>query len=305
MLVNDSLVEKIAGLGTKIKELPHINTDAGSSKNIIFILPRNKAAVDRISEPFNSSLFYRIERECKARGYSLIYATSNEMDGLSDVLNGNCISGIVFVSKIEERLYDQAAKLKLPVVLVNNRYELFTSVVVDNEKGAYETVKYLTGLGHKRIAIIRGKEGYMTSSERFEGYKKALMDSNINWQDQIIKDGDWTFDGGYNAMTDILKNCRQLPTAVFASNDITAFGAMEAMNEAGLSVPEDISLVGFDDIDQCKFMRPQLTSVKVDVDVLGKVACQHLFNSIEYGQQLNIRIEIPTTLVIRESTAKI
>ncbi len=303
LLVNDGLVEKIAGLGTRVKEFPTPGIrDAANVRNILFTLPRASSMVDRITEPFNASLFYRIERECKSREYGLIYSTLDHDDDLFRVVNGNNISGIIFVSKIEEKFYEQAMMLRIPAVLVNNKYEAYPSITADNEKGAYEAVKHLTGLGHKKIGIILGKEGYITSIERFNGYKRALTDAGIDWQSQVIADGDWTFDGGYNAMLKILENKDPLPTAIFAANDMTALGAIEAIKASGLSVPEDISIVGFDNIEQCKFCHPQLTTVSVDTDMLGKAACQYLINAIESRQQLNIKIVIPTALIIRNST---
>ncbi len=306
MLVNDGLVEKIAGLGTRVKEFPAPGMkNAANAKNIMFVLPRASSSVDRITEPFNASLFYRIERECKSREYSLIYSTLGQDDDLFKLVNGNNISGIIFVSKIEEKFYEQAMMLKIPAVLVNNKYEMYPSITADNEKGAYEAVKHLIGLGHRRIGVIRGEKRYITSIERFNGYKRALTDAGIDWQSQIVTDGDWTFDGGYNAMLKILENKDQLPTAIFAANDMTALGAIEAIKASGMSVPEDISIVGFDNIEQCKFSHPQLTTISVDTDMLGKAACQYLINAIESQQQLNIKIAIPTVLIIRNSTAEV
>lgn len=305
ILVENGLVEKQAGVGTRVKELPLTQEQNTDSQNIIFILPKNINKADRIMEPFNSNLFYKIEKEIRKHGYSLIYTTIGDEDNLSDVLNGNNIRGIMFVSKIKERFYNEARRADIPTVLVNNYCEHCTSVMIDNEDGAYSAVKYLIEKGHKKIGVISGIPDYVTSRERYAGYKKALIEAGIEVEEQIKINGDWTFSGGYEAMSEILESETELPTAIFAFNDNTAFGAIKAIKEFEAQVPEEISIIGFDNIEQCEYMHPPLTSVNVDVKLIGKAASQHLLQSIQSRENLSMKIEIPTKLVVRESVAQI
>ncbi|MDI6618745.1 MAG: substrate-binding domain-containing protein [Clostridiales bacterium] len=105
---------------------------------------------------------------------------------LGDVLKRNSAAGVFYVSKINDRIYEETSRLKVPFAIVNNASELFTSIVIDNEKGAYDAVKYLTSLGHKRIGIIKCKEDYYTFSERFNGYVKTMMEAGINLESQAM-----------------------------------------------------------------------------------------------------------------------
>jgi GntR family transcriptional regulator, arabinose operon transcriptional repressor len=304
LLVKDGLVEKKAGLGTIVKDFPLRAAIQSDSKNILFILPKSLNSADRITESFNSSLFYRIEDECRSCGYSLIYSTAGNEDNYARISNGNSISGLMLVSKVNEKFLEEIKRIQIPAVVVNNFFKGFTSIVADNEKGAYEATKYLNELGHERIGIILGTDGYLTSAERFDGYKKALGELNIDWQGQSIREGQWTFDSGFKAMKEILKGTSQRPTAILASNDITAIGAIEAAKEEGYFTPEDISIIGFDNIEQCDYVRPKLTSVAVDINLMAKVACQQLFHQIETGVSLDMKIVTPVKLVLRESTMK-
>lgn len=305
LLVEDGMVEKKAGLGTIIKGLPITNTIQSGARNILFVMPKSRNSVDRITETIHANLFYIIEKECKKKDYSLIYTTLDEDDDMSKVFNGNSISGIFFVSKINEKFLEESKKLTIPSVLINNYKENFTSVLADNENGAYEAVKYLHKNGHERIGIILGIADYFSSQERFNGYKKALLEFASDCPSNFIKNGDWTFEGGFKAMNEIIKEGEKLPTAIFACNDITAFGIIEAIKEVELSVPGDISVIGFDNIAQCEYMTPKLTSVAVDVDTTAKAACQQLFSIIETQTDLKLRIVIPTKLVIRNSVENI
>lgn len=304
LLVEDGLVEKKAGVGTVVKEFPFKTLPGSDLHNIMFVLPKSKNSVDRITEPFNTALFYRTEKECRAKGYSLIYTTLGPEDDFTTIANGNFISGIILVSKFRDKQYDECKRSRIPTVVVNNYVEGFICVVSDNETGAYNTVSYLCNQKHRRIGIIPGIEGFTVTNDRFSGYKKALTEVGINWQKQVLNSGDWTFNGGYKAMRNILQTAGKIPTAIFAMNDLMAIGAMEAIKEEGLSVPGDISMIGFDNVEQCEYSHPRLSSVSVDINMIAKTACRQLFSNIENQLDLAYRVVIPTKLIIRKSISK-
>lgn len=304
LLVEEGLVEKRAGVGTIVKEYPLRLAPAINPNNILFVLPKSTNSADRITEPFNTALFYRIEKECKDRGFSLMYTTLGPDESLAEITNGNSIKGMILVSKFPDKQYDDCRRSMIPVVIVNNRQTDFICVDSDNENGAYEAVRLLCQQGHKRIGIITGIEGFSNTQDRLSGYKKALAEAGIDWQEQIMADGDWTFDGGYTAMKEILQTADPLPTAIFAMNDLTAIGAMGAIKEEGLTVPEDISVIGFDNVAQCEYINPKLSSVDVDVTTIAQAACRQLFDGIEHKADIAYKIVIPTKLVIRDSVSK-
>ncbi|MGE5582328.1 MAG: GntR family transcriptional regulator [Bacillota bacterium] len=306
MIAQEGLVEKIAGLGTRITTPPQVEENL-NFHNLIFLLPKipkNITTADRITEPFNASLFFSTENECKKRGYNLIYTTLSDTDSLMEMFERQHIPGIFFVSKVSEKFLTEAKNLKVPAVVVNNENDYFPMIRPDREKGTYEAIKYLINLEHRRIAFISGIPSYITSKNCFEGFKRALTDSNMDWEKQIVKEGNWTFDGGYQAMKEIIKEHSQLPTAVFACNDMTAIGAMEALKEEGFSIPDDVSVIGFDDIEQSRYCSPKLTTVRVDTALIARMACQNLFYAIESREMHHIQIIVPTELKIRESTGR-
>jgi GntR family transcriptional regulator, arabinose operon transcriptional repressor len=304
MIAQEGLVEKIAGLGTRVTSAPQLE-DNSNSRNLIFLLPKipkNIPSADRITEPFNASLFYSTENECKKKGYNLIYTTLSDDESLIEILEGQRAPGILFVSKVSDKFLNEAKKLKIPAVVINNENDHFPAIRPDREKGTYEAIRYLVSLNHRRICFISGIPNYITSKNCFEGFKRALTDSNLDWEDQVIKEGNWTFDGGFKAMKEIIEEQSQLPTAVFACNDMSALGAMEALKAAGFSIPRDISVIGFDDIEQSRYYSPKLTTIRVDTALIARMACQNLFFAIESREVQHVQIIVPTELKIREST---
>ena len=303
ILVTEGVVEKKAGLGSRLKNFSSPHWPNVSTRGIAFILPRTVNLIDRITEPFNSCLFYRIEKEVKEKGYSLIYTTLSDEEPFPPLLREDAVAGILFVSQIPKRFIQEARNLNIPAVVVNNDDDCFPAVIADREQGAFEGVKHLISLGHRRIAFISGIPSYSTSQACLAGYQKALAEAGLEQKGQILKEGNWTFDGGYQCMKEIIEEADDLPTSIFACNDMTALGAMEAIRESGLSVPGDISILGVDDIEQCTHYKPKLTTVRVDSEPIARAACQSLFCAIETGQTQNLKIIVPTRLVVRESVS--
>jgi LacI family transcriptional regulator len=188
-------------------------------------------------------------------------------------------------------------------VLIDQTDKTEQSDVVDatNWQGAYEATRYLYELGHRRIAFITGLLDVRSAVERLAGYKAALADCDIPLCDELIFEGDFRQIPSYEAIKDCLQRVRPLPTAVFASNDLSAFGAMDAIREAGLRIPEDISVVGFDDIPQASMVYPKLTTIQQPLEQMGRVAVKMLLEQIENPGRPPRRVTLATQLVTRDS----
>jgi DNA-binding LacI/PurR family transcriptional regulator len=303
MLVNEGLIEKKPGLGTWVCSPPPHPSSSTPSGTIAFVLPKSANLIDRITEPCISDLFYCIQNELALLGFQLIYTTVDRNEALPAHLVNSGVAGILFVSQIPERHLEEARNLGLPSVVVNYADQYFPSIIPDREAGSYAAVGYLIELGHRKISFISGISSYQSSQASFLGYKHALDDADLSWKSQIQREGDWTFDGGYQAMKSILEAEEELPTAVFAANDMTALGAVEAVREAELGVPEDISIVGFDNVEQGSQSSPKLTTVNMDTELMAKAACQKLVYTIQSGQIHSVKIVVPAKLIVRESTA--
>jgi LacI family transcriptional regulator len=173
-------------------------------------------------------------------------------------------------------------------------------ITVDNVKGSFKAVKYLLRIGRKRIAFISGEKKLYASQGRFAGYQQALESAGITQDESLIRFDDWTRQSGYRMMESLLQHDR--PDAVFCGNDLLAIGAIEAIGDAGLSVPDDIAVVGFDDIELASLVRPKLTTIVQPQERIGEIACSLLLDRIE-GLQTGSSKEImlDPDLVIRES----
>jgi LacI family transcriptional regulator len=173
--------------------------------------------------------------------------------------------------------------------------------------GAYALVSHLIALGHHRIALIRGAEGNGDAAQRQEGYRAALADHGIEAEQALEVAGDFTQSSGDQAMREILRLDR-LPTAVFASNDAMAIGALSALREAGLEVPGKMSVAGFDDIPIARYLSPPLSSVHVDIHGLGVRAMSRLLARVlAKGKPEEERPQhetLPVRVVVRASTGE-
>lgn len=304
ILVEDGLVEKQAGVGTKVilrQHQPEISNN--NYKNIGFLLPRSQKKTDRITQPFYSSLFYQVEAECRRKGFSLIYTTLDEDSDFFQVVEAHHLSGVIFVTNVSQKFLQQALAAKIPSILVNGYYENMTSILCNNTEGAYKAIKHLVELGHKRIAIITGMEGYVTCAERLEGCHKAARELGITFDACDVYEGNWEFDGGYQGVQEIFSAKESCPTALFAFNDMMAIGAIQALTEIGKSVPEDVSVVGFDNENvPYNPLIPKLTTIDVQIKTIASVAVSNIVYRMENKEINHMKIETPVNLVIGATT---
>jgi LacI family transcriptional regulator len=191
---------------------------------------------------------------------------------------------------------------QFPYVLIDQSDPANQSHVVDstNWQGAYEATQYLIGLGHERIGFITGLMTLNSAVERLEGYKAALLDHHLPFDPILVAPGDFWQPSGIVAAIRLLDLSKR-PTAIFASNDLSAFGAMEAIRDRGLDIPNDISIVGFDDMPQASLVYPRLTTVRQPLDQMGRVAARMLIEEIEHPRHTPRRVTLSTSLIIRDS----
>jgi LacI family transcriptional regulator len=190
----------------------------------------------------------------------------------------------------------------LPVVLLNCRVEgsPFDSINIDNYGGALMMGRHLVAQGHRRIAFVKGAPGNYDALERLLGYRDAVEPLSEDLEDLEIE-GDFSQESGYRAGGEVLR-LRPRPSAVFAANDAMAIGVLCALQEAGVCIPEEIAVAGFDDIPVARFISPPLTSVQVGIAELGGRAMERLLALMAAGDARDKQHEVlPTTLVVRGS----
>lgn len=260
-----------------------------------------------ITGMYYASIIKGMEYMADKADYTLIFSNSYKRPGYQQFLAKERVDGlIIFSSYIKER--NQILKLisqDIPIVVVESYLSdpRANCIWVENVYGGYIATKHLLEQGHTRIAHIAGDLEYQVSFDRLEGYKKALTEANITIHPELITTGNYTCEDGYEAMKDLLEY-RPHCTGVFIANDAMAYGALQAINEAGLSVPKDISVVGYDDIDFSALTHPPLTTIRQPLFALGEKSVSILVSILKNKQKEDkgSKICLMPELVIRKST---
>jgi len=239
--------------------------------------------------------------------YNVVVKGIDEYENFSRI-NSKSFDGIIVMSQSDDDnsfIYDVLAK-NIPMVVLNRdiREEKIVNILSDDKRGAYDIVKYLIEKGHKKIAIIEGKRNFKSSTERKEGYIHAMSEAKLQLLEEYMIKGEYNHKSGYIGMKKIL-NLKNIPTAVFCLNDDMALGAINAVYEKGLKVPEDISIVGFDDSVFSAYITPALTTVRRAVELMSRAGAKCLLNLMENGSSAENKYYIKTELVIRESIKEI
>src|ERR1700737_2861070 len=248
---------------------------------------------------FFSEVIRGIDAEARRSGYHLLvsgfHSDQEEMTAVFRAVRGRVDGLIVMSPELEAAVLCAHLPAGLPVVLLNNLSGAARTIAIDNYGGAAAMVKHLLGIGHRRIAFIKGPEQNADACERLRGYRDAIGAAAL-----LEVDGDFSEEEGYRAAADLLQ-LEHRPSAIFAANDAMAIGALSALREARVIVPHEIALCGFDDIPIARYVTPPLTTANVAIAELGRRAFEVLEQRLQDGGEDNQREILPTTLVIRES----
>jgi len=244
--------------------------------------------------------------DCTARkaGFHLLvsssHADAHELVGALRTIRGRIDGLIVMAPDLDAGSAIRATAAALPLMLIAPEagFEAHDTIAIANRKGAHAVVRHLVRLGHQRIATIAGPARNADALQRLEGYRAALR---ARGADALEILGDFTEPSGYEAGARLLK-LHPRPSAVFAANDYMAIGVMGALSDAGVRVPEDIAVVGFDDIPMARYLNPALTTVHVDAYRLGERAVERLLEPLSglTGQAICHEV-LPATVVVRSS----
>lgn len=260
-----------------------------------------------IRHPFFGAVIESFKQVAVAKGYALMFI-SKDVGGKQSGYLENCrihgIDGVVvFLSDYEDPYFLELLDSDIPTVILDYETEQSHTVCSDNMAGAMLAVEYLTSLGHSRIAHISGGTNTVPGSQREKGYAVAMKQQGHELRENYIVEGAfYALENGYAAMQKLLE-LPDRPTAVFASGDLLALGAVMAAKDSGLSVPGDISVMGYDDIELARYVTPALTTVRQDTASLGTRAAEILLASIDRKGTGMEAIVLPVEVVVRESCA--
>ncbi len=253
-----------------------------------------------------------MEEIAKAYGYEIILCnsygeTEQELKYLN-LLKSKQVEGVVFIThQLQAEQEDFINKSHIPLVMVNRYTEQnnIYSVTVNHYDATYEMMQYLIKEGHRKIALIRnGTTKDVFGVDQLEAYKKALNEVDVEYDQTLVHDGNFLVQRAYESVEKMIEQ-KNIPTAIFATSDDMAVGAMNALVDNGYSIPEDVSVVGFYDTKLSSLFRPKLTTIRQPIYDMGAVAIRMLIKLIKGEEVKSNMMYLPHSLVIRDSCRKI
>ena len=311
---------KGVGKETKLKiikiaeELGYFRNHKKNEEKVIRLILFKKHGYVVSDTQFFSALLESCERECRENGYELLISQvihgEHDKENVFKIVNQGKIDGILLLAtEMDECDFSYFENLDIPVVVLDSYFpnKSLDYIVINNVSGAYRATKHFIDNGHKRIGILGSSINISNFDSRYKGVEKALGEASLplKEEDKILLEP--TLDGAYKDMKKYLENNKKdLPTAVFAFNDIIALGAIKAMQEFGIDIPRDVSIIGFDDIPFSSLSHPNLTTIKVYTEQMGRLAVNRLIDKInDEEDEVPLKIEIDTKLVERNSVLKL
>lgn len=301
--INPLTKEKILKIAREIGYVPNASAVAlrtQKTRTLGVIIADN-------NNPFYAEVLSGIEAEAKANNYHIILTNTRrnyqEEENAIDLLLAKQVDGLL-IAPVQEKNEDiyKLIDSKIPFVVVGRDYENLSvdAVYSDESKGGYLAAEYLIKKGYKNISYIGGYTYKSPARRRLEGYKKALTDYGIPVKESLIKIGDIDIEDGYSYTKDLFDQGIDFQ-AIFAYNDMMAFGAIKAIKERGLKIPEDIGVVGYDNILFSSLVSPPLTTVNLKKVELGRESVRLLLSKINGHRKKDKKIVLDVDLIVRET----
>ncbi|WP_110112463.1 LacI family DNA-binding transcriptional regulator [Bacillus sp. CGMCC 1.16541] len=304
--VSQKTKQEILRVAAEMGYLPNAHAQSLSTKKSWTIgVMFSEANGIGMKHPFFNAIIESFRKCAEKEGYDLIFASRNLRNRDISYLEHfqyRAVDGIVVIcSDSKDAQVQEMINSQLPIIVIDMMDSNCSVVHSDNVLGASLAVNYLHSLGHTKIAHIAGDPETDAGAARVKGYTDAMKKLHLPIPEQyLINGGLFSIQEGKQAMKQLL-SLSEPPTAVFTAGDHMAIGAIEAVKEEGLSVPDDMSIIGFDDIEMASYITPKLTTVKQDTELIGQRAAELLFNQITKKQKEITSDIIPVELMIRES----
>ena len=275
---------------------------AGRTRVLGLVIPTGVAAL--FTDPYFPILIQGVTSACNAHDHSVMLWLAEpeyERRAIRQIMHNGLIDGVIVAAMlVDDPLVEALTNSEMPFILVGRHptNPKVSYIDVDNKSGTVAALEHLFRLGHCRIGTITGPQNVIAGSHRREGYLSVLSAHGVKPEADLIVEGDFSEMSGYHAMRQLLPH---RPDAVFAASDIMAVGAMRAIREAGLRVPEDIAVAGFDDMPFAARTDPPLTTVRQPIQRTGVLAAETLIDLIEHPDSRPRRVVLPVELVVRAS----
>jgi DNA-binding LacI/PurR family transcriptional regulator len=310
--VSPETVDKVRSAVKELNYIPDFSARSlanNKSKLIGVVIPQTEDQSQLLLQnPFYSELVCGIEAKLRQSGYHMILSGVDKGAGYLDTSLQRNLDGAIIMGIYQESFYEELKKVSMPIVLIdsyiNDSY--FNVIGLDDEEGGYLAVKHLIDYGHVNIGLVTGmirKDGVI--EKRFLGYKRALKEANLFYNADYVFEHSVSYEYGEEAGRIIADQHPEI-TAVFATSDLIALGVMRGLNEAGRKVPDDVSIIGFDDIFYAKMSTPPLTTVKQNITARGSMAAERLLSAIENADHRTDQpILMPLELAVRQTVRKL
>jgi DNA-binding LacI/PurR family transcriptional regulator len=255
-----------------------------------------------------ASVIEGAETEARQHDYFLLSSSATDpkaFHALVDELVGHRrVDGLIVINPYSDDRFQHIPE-KFPVVFVGaqSHEQKISSVCLDDEKVAYEATRHLISLGHTNIALVTGPMEEDCSLDRTEGYRRALQEAGIPFDDSKIIEGDWSATSGQDALLSFVEQGR-VPTAVFAQNDRMAMGVLRAARDVNIKVPTQLAVIGVDDMPLSSYFDPPLTTMRQDMPRIGQEATRMLLDIIQKKNTDQREVKLSAQLVVRQSTSK-
>lgn len=311
-LTQQGLFERKIGQGTFVRggERPPAGLPAAGLGTLGFVVCKDRAQRKPLaSESFYFDVFTGIEEETVRSGRHLLFTYLDEANPAERAAFASFldkVDGVVLEECRRPDLLQELADRRLPVVLLAPTlgHPKFDLVTADFRRGARRAVEHLLALGHRRVAVINGPLDQESARLRFGGWQDALQASDLDDPDRLVAGNlGWSAEAGARAMEGLLDQ-HPVPTAVFCANDLLAVGAVSALGRRGLRVPDDVSVVGFDDAELSRHTVPPLTTMRLHAQPMARAAVRKLIERLEFPESPPVTVEFPIDLVDRESCAR-
>jgi LacI family transcriptional regulator len=264
--------------------------------------------VSELHGPIFGSLVSSIEAELRLADKFTIFAVGHsdeekEKEGINFLVSRNCDALILHLEAVSDGFLRQLRKNPMPFVVINRdvRGLKRNCISLDNELGGFEATRHLLELGHREIAYITGPMTWGDAQDRLAGHKRALAAFGVSFDENLMIEGDYLVSGGNRAMQDLFDRGVGF-SAVVCANDEMAVGAIEVIREHGKSIPDEISVVGFDNVRWAPFLNPKLTTVNYPIREMGRMAARWVRRNVYEETDVEIQSHFKPTLVVREST---
>jgi DNA-binding LacI/PurR family transcriptional regulator len=308
--VSAETIEKINKAIVELGYVPNMSARSlvSNSSKVIgminHIVPHNQSNI--MEDPFQSSFIGAIERVLRENGYYLMLRTVETSEELMKFLRNWNVDGMFFTGIFKDEFFDLLSTLTIPIVLIDSyvQHPNFCNVGLEDFEGSYTATKYLISKGHRKIAFASPsiRDGGVLQ-ERFYGYKAALTENSIPFDKRLVFENEMDIDSCFS----LSKEISRIPdiTGIVVTADVMAAGIMAGLRKCGIRVPDDISVVGFDDISLCQMVTPMLTTIHQDIPLRGRIAVNMMLEMLEGNKPEKREVILPTYLVERESVKTI